>query len=50
MFIARDVTTGREYAIKREQSNMSHPQLRTESELYDVLAGGRKYNILFLHF
>lgn len=40
---AKDIDTGRHYAIKREPLSMSLPQLKHESIMYDVLAGGRKF-------
>ncbi|KAI7906580.1 kinase-like domain-containing protein [Cokeromyces recurvatus] len=40
VFEAEDVDTFRHYAIKREPLKMRHPQLKHESIMYDVLAGG----------
>ncbi|KAI8357784.1 kinase-like domain-containing protein [Blakeslea trispora] len=40
VFEAEDVDTFRKYAIKREPLKMRHPQLKHESIMYDVLAGG----------
>ncbi|KAI8367829.1 kinase-like domain-containing protein [Choanephora cucurbitarum] len=40
VFEAEDVDTFRKYAIKREPLKMRHPQLKHESIIYDVLAGG----------
>jgi hypothetical protein len=43
IFQAEDIHTLRHYAIKREPLKMRHPQIKHESIIYDVLAGGRKY-------
>ncbi|KAI8090233.1 kinase-like domain-containing protein [Gilbertella persicaria] len=40
VFEAEDIDTTRKYAIKREPLKMRHPQLKHESIIYDVLAGG----------
>ncbi|PHZ16362.1 kinase-like protein [Rhizopus microsporus ATCC 52813] len=40
VFEAEDIDTGRKYAIKREPLKMRHPQIKHESIIYDVLAGG----------
>ncbi|KAI9480522.1 MAG: kinase-like domain-containing protein [Benjaminiella poitrasii] len=40
VFEAEDIDTFRHYAIKRESLKMRHPQLKHESIMYDVLAGG----------
>lgn len=40
--IAEDIDTHRHYAIKREPLDTPFSQLRHESIMYDVLAGGRK--------
>ncbi|KAI8098873.1 kinase-like domain-containing protein [Halteromyces radiatus] len=40
VFEARDINTGRHFAIKRETLKMKHPQLKFENIMYDVLAGG----------
>ncbi|KAI8983581.1 kinase-like domain-containing protein [Pilobolus umbonatus] len=40
VFEAEDIVTNRRYAIKRESLKMHHPQIKHESIIYDVLAGG----------
>ncbi|CAO3577911.1 unnamed protein product [Absidia cylindrospora] len=40
VFEVRDINTKRHYAIKRENAEIQHPQLKFENEMYDVLAGG----------
>lgn len=40
VFEVEDIDTLRRYAIKREPLKMRHPQLKHESVIYDVLAGG----------
>ncbi|KAG0170953.1 hypothetical protein DFQ28_009767 [Apophysomyces sp. BC1034] len=40
VFEVRDIRTKHHYAIKREPVKMRHPQLKHESIMYDVLAGG----------
>ncbi|KAI8879143.1 kinase-like protein [Backusella circina FSU 941] len=40
VFEGEDIDTGRHYAIKREPLDIPHPQLKHESVVYDVLAGG----------
>lgn len=42
IIIAEDIDTHRHYAIKREPLDTPFSQLRHESIMYDVLAGGRK--------
>lgn len=46
--IAEDIDTHRHYAIKREPLDTPFSQLRHESIMYDVLAGGRKCCLLLL--
>lgn len=41
-FVAQDVDLGEFYAVKRESSDLDHPQLHHEKVVYEVLAGGRK--------
>ncbi|KAG0181405.1 hypothetical protein DFQ29_008372 [Apophysomyces sp. BC1021] len=43
VFEVRDIRTKHHYAIKREPVKMRHPQLKHESIMYDVLAGGREW-------
>ncbi|KAI9260380.1 kinase-like domain-containing protein [Helicostylum pulchrum] len=40
VFKAKDINLGRLYAVKRESLDLEHPQLRHESKIYDILAGG----------
>ncbi|KAI8137903.1 kinase-like domain-containing protein, partial [Fennellomyces sp. T-0311] len=41
VFEAQDIDTRRRYAIKREPLDSRSPQLKHESIMYDILAGGR---------
>lgn len=38
-----DIDTFRHYAIKREPTHIRNPQIQHESDMYDALAGGRKF-------
>ncbi|KAI9318519.1 kinase-like domain-containing protein, partial [Dichotomocladium elegans] len=40
VFEARDIYTGKAYAIKRESKTMRHPQLLNEYTYYNILQGG----------
>jgi len=40
--LATHITTGVNYAIKREPIHVAHPQLEHEAEMYRKLAGGGK--------
>ncbi|KAI8360022.1 putative casein kinase I, partial [Mortierella sp. GBAus27b] len=40
VFRATHITSGVDYAIKREPINVAHPQLEHEAEMYKKLAGG----------
>lgn len=35
------------YAVKREALDLEHPQLHHEKFVYDLVAGGRKYILIY---
>lgn len=40
--LAEDIHTFERLAIKREPIKLKHPQIKHESDIYNILAGGRK--------
>lgn len=48
--LAENMDTRRKYAIKREPLKMRRPQIKHENDIYNVLAGCRKFFYFYFYF